>query len=111
MNYVIIGTGAAGIMAAKEIRKLKKDAQITMISADEQVHSRCMLHKYLSHERTAEELSFVEEDFFEKIRSRKYTDILKLSIRQIRWVIQREENRSVMTNCSFPQGQTVLFLL
>ena len=89
MNYVIIGTGAAGIMAAKEIRKLKKDAQITMISADEQVHSRCMLHKYLSHERTAEELSFVEEDFFEK----------------------REENRSVMTNCSFPQGQTVLFLL
>mgnify|MGYP007128031303 FL=1 len=33
-------------------------------SADEQVHSRCMLHKYLSHERTAEELSFVEEDFF-----------------------------------------------
>ena len=89
MNYVIIGTGAAGIMAAKEIRKLKKDAQITMISADEQVHSRCMLHKYLSHERTAEELSFVEEDFFEKIRSRKYTDILKLSIRQIRWLIQR----------------------
>ena len=66
MNYVIIGTGAAGIMAAKEIRKLKKDAQIPMISADEQVHSRCMLHKYLSHERTAEELSFVEEDFFEK---------------------------------------------
>lgn len=111
MNYVIIGTGAAGIMAAKEIRKLKKDAQITMISADEQVHSRCMLHKYLSHERTAEELSFVEEDFLRKIRSRKYTDILKLSIRQIRWLIQREENRSVMTNCSFPQGQTVLFLL
>ena len=65
MNYVIIGTGAAGIMAAKEIRKLKKDAQITMISADEQVHSRCMLHKYLSHERTAEKLSFVPEDFFE----------------------------------------------
>ena len=89
MNYVIIGTGAAGIMAAKEIRKLKKDAQITMISADEQVHSRCMLHKYLSHERTAEELSFVEEDFLRKIRSRKYTDILKLSIRQIRWLIQR----------------------
>ena len=46
MNYVIIGTGAAGIMAAKEIRKLKKDAQITMISADEQVHSRCMPVSY-----------------------------------------------------------------
>ena len=43
MNYVIIGTGAAGIMAAKEIRKLKKMHRLSMISADEQVHSRCML--------------------------------------------------------------------
>ena len=111
MNYVIIGTGAAGIMAAKEIRKLKKDAQITMISADEQVHSRCMLHKYLSHERTAEELSFVEEDFFEKNQIAEVYGHIEVSIRQIRWLIQREENRSVMTNCSFPQGQTVLFLL
>lgn len=102
---------SGGDHGRKRDQKAEKDAQITMISADEQVHSRCMLHKYLSHERTAEELSFVEEDFFEKIRSRKYTDILKLSIRQIRWLIQREENRSVMTNCSFPQGQTVLFLL
>lgn len=68
MKYVIIGTGAAGITAAKEIRKLEEKAKITMISADEHVHSRCMLHKYLSHEKTAEELSFVEEDFFEKNR-------------------------------------------
>ena len=109
MNYVIIGTGAAGIMAAKEIRKLKKDAQITMISADEQVHSRCMLHKYLSHERTAEELSFVEEDFFEKNQiAEVYGHIEVIDTAN---QIQREENRSVMTNCSFPQGQTVLFLL
>lgn len=68
MRYVIIGTGAAGITAADEIRRLKKDAEILMISADSQVHSRCMLHKYLSHERTAEELDFTEEGFFEKKR-------------------------------------------
>ena len=55
---------SGGDHGRKRDQKLKKDAQITMISADEQVHSRCMLHKYLSHERTAEELSFVEEDFF-----------------------------------------------
>ena len=68
MRYVIIGTGAAGITAADEIRRQKEDAEILMISADAQVHSRCMLHKYLSHERTAKELDFTEEGFFEKKR-------------------------------------------
>ena len=65
MGYVILGVGAAGITAAKTIRKADKETEITMISTDERVHSRCMLHKYLSHERTAEELNFVPEDFFE----------------------------------------------
>ena len=68
MKYVIIGTGAAGITAADEIRKLEKDAELLMVSVDSQVHSRCMLHKYLSHERTEEELDFTEENFFEKKR-------------------------------------------
>lgn len=68
MMHVIIGGGAAGITAAREIRGWQPDAQIVMICADEQVHSRCMLHKYLSHERTAEELDFTEEGFFDKNR-------------------------------------------
>lgn len=68
MRYVIIGTGAAGITAAEELRKQHSEAQIVMISSDEQVHSRCMLHKYLSHERTAEELDFTQDGFFEKNR-------------------------------------------
>ena len=68
MLHVIIGGGAAGVTAAREIRGWQPDAQIDMICADEQVHSRCMLHKYLSHERTAEELDFTEEGFFEKNR-------------------------------------------
>ena len=102
---------SGGIMAAKEIRKLKKDAQITMISADEQVHSRCMLHKYLSHERTAEELSFVEEDFFEKNQIAEVYGHIEVIDTANQMVDTKEENRSVMTNCSFPQGQTVLFLL
>lgn len=66
MRYVIIGVGAAGMTAAKEIRSLESDAQITMIAPDEYVHSRCMLHKYLSHERDEKGLNFTEEDFFEK---------------------------------------------
>ena len=51
MIHVIIGVGAAGITAAKTIRENDPDAAITMISTDEHVHSRCMLHRYLSHER------------------------------------------------------------
>lgn len=66
MGYVILGVGAAGITAAKTIRKAEKEAEITMISTDRQVHSRCMLHKFLSHERSAEGISFVDPDFFEK---------------------------------------------
>lgn len=65
MIHIIIGVGAAGITAAKTIRTLDPDAYITMISTDEYVHSRCMLHRYLSHERDEEALSFVDSDFFD----------------------------------------------
>ena len=66
MEYVILGAGAAGITAAKTIRKADKNGKITVISTDTQVHSRCMPHKYLSHERDAAGISFVDPDFFEK---------------------------------------------
>ena len=39
-----------------------------MISTDEFVHSRCMLHRYLSHERDEETLSFVDKNFFSSDR-------------------------------------------
>lgn len=65
-KFVIVGAGAAGIAAAERIRLYNKDAAIIMMSVDEYSHSRCMLHKFLGGERTEEELSFVEPDFFEK---------------------------------------------
>lgn len=64
MKHVIIGVGAAGMTAAKKIRDCDKDAQITMISTEDLVHSRCMLHKYLSHERDDKGLNFTPETFF-----------------------------------------------
>lgn len=66
MKYVIIGAGAAGITAAKTIRGLQPEASITIISEDTRVHSRCMLHRYLSHERDEAGISFIPEDFFEE---------------------------------------------
>lgn len=64
MKYVIIGTGAAGMKAARTIREFHPKHEITMISSDEYVHSRCMLHKYISGERNEQELNFTEENFF-----------------------------------------------
>ena len=65
-RFVIIGAGAAGITAAKTLRAFRPQDVITVLSTDEQVHSRCMLHKFLGHERTAEGINFVPADFFEK---------------------------------------------
>lgn len=73
MRQVIIGAGAAGITAAKTIRELDGSCEILVVSKEEQVHSRCMLHKYLSGERTGEEINFVPEDFFEKNRIGRIT--------------------------------------
>ena len=67
MTHVIIGAGAAGISAAKTIRTLKPNEAIILVSVDDQIHSRCMLHKYLSYEREEESLSFVPADFFESL--------------------------------------------
>lgn len=66
MRHVIVGIGAAGITAARTLRELRPQDEIVMLSVEEKPHSRCMLHKYLGHERTAESLNFVSEDFFEK---------------------------------------------
>lgn len=66
MKHVIIGVGAAGMTAAKTLRQERPQDEILMISQDDQIHSRCMLHYYLAHERGAEQLNFTPEDFFEK---------------------------------------------
>ncbi|WP_040196519.1 NAD(P)/FAD-dependent oxidoreductase [Candidatus Soleaferrea massiliensis] len=68
MRHLIIGASAAGLTAAKTIRSIDRDCEITVVSKDDKVHSRCMLHKYLSGERTAEGISFVPEDFFQENR-------------------------------------------
>ncbi len=65
MKYVIIGAGVAGIEGAKVIRQQDQAGEITMVSEDAFVHSRCMLHKYISGERDEKGLDFTQKDFFE----------------------------------------------
>ena len=74
MKYVIIGIGAAGMTAAKTLRELAPEDEIVMISVDEKPHSRCMLHKYLSHERNEDGLNFVLQISLRKTGSPRLQD-------------------------------------
>ncbi|WP_368490658.1 NAD(P)/FAD-dependent oxidoreductase [Clostridium sp. BJN0013] len=65
-KYVIIGASAAGINAAKTLRKLDGNSRITIISKDKSVYSRCMLHKVLDGSRNLNTINFIEDDFFQK---------------------------------------------
>lgn len=68
IDYVILGASAAGINAAKTLRELDKDASILIISRDEKIYSRCMLHHVISNHKTVEKINFVEDDF-EKVNN------------------------------------------
>lgn len=66
MRYIVVGASAAGISGAKTLRELDKDAEIILVSKDENVYSRCILHHYISGHRDIEPLDFTDRDFFEK---------------------------------------------
>jgi nitrite reductase (NADH) large subunit len=66
MRYVIIGAGAAGISAAKVLLEREKGSDIILISTDETVYSRCMLHHVLADKRNLDSISFIDKDFFKK---------------------------------------------
>lgn len=66
MRYVVIGDSAAGISGAKTLRELDKDAEIVLISKDENVYSRCILHHYISNHRDVDALNFTSKNFFEE---------------------------------------------
>jgi len=83
MVYVVIGASASGISGAKTLRKLNKDAKIILISKDEYVYSRCILHHYISGHRNIDELNFSDLDFFEEnnIEWEKGVEVIKLDAR------------------------------
>lgn len=67
-TYVIIGASIAGVTAVKTIRDLDKKAKIIVVSKDEYIYSRCMLHHIISGHREIEGINginFVNKDFME----------------------------------------------
>lgn len=81
MRYVVIGASAAGISGAKTLRELDENAEIVLISKDEYIYSRCILHHYISGVRTVEQLDFSEKNFIEKynILWKKGVEVIKLN--------------------------------
>ena len=66
MKYVVLGASAAGISGGTELRNLDKDAEITLVSKDDKIYSRCILHHYMEGIRDVKKLEFVEDNFIEK---------------------------------------------
>lgn len=66
MRYVIVGSSAAGINGIRGIRKLDKEGEIILVSKDEAIYSRCILHHYMEGIRDLPKLCFVEKDFIEE---------------------------------------------
>jgi len=68
MNYLIIGAGAAGVSAAKEILKNKKDDDRLFVFTDENYpfYYRPRLIECLSGEVEVEEIIINDQDWFEK---------------------------------------------
>jgi len=65
MRHVIIGASAAGLNAAQTIRSLCPTDEIMVISSEDKIYSRCMLHHLVSGHRTVDSIGFVAPDFFE----------------------------------------------
>lgn len=80
MKYLVLGASAAGINGAEELRRNDPKAEITLVSADDKIYSRCMLHYYISGHRTLESLNFKSADFFKKNNIRWVSNASALSI-------------------------------
>jgi NAD(P)H-nitrite reductase large subunit len=65
MRHIIVGAGAAGISALRNILKEKPDDSVVVVSQDEEVYSRCMLHRFISGERDADSINFINDDVFQ----------------------------------------------
>ena len=63
MKYLILGASASGLNGARELRMLDKNADITLVSIDDKIYSRCMLHYYISGKRNEESLNFMPKNF------------------------------------------------
>lgn len=93
MKYLILGASASGVNCAKTIRELDPHGQITMVSKDKSIYSRCMLHHIIGKKRNIEELNFADEKFSEayKINWLKNTGVENLDTNNRKVILDNGE--------------------
>ncbi|MGG7212201.1 NAD(P)/FAD-dependent oxidoreductase [Clostridium nigeriense] len=96
MKYVIIGASASGINAARTLRQFDKNCDITLISKDIYVYSRCILHHFLDGRREIEDLDFTPDNFFDmyKIEWIKGVEVTGIDIKEKKLALDNGENIS-----------------
>ncbi len=96
MVYVIVGASASGINAAKTLRENDKNAEIILVSKDEYVYSRCILHHFLDGRREIEALDFTPNNFFEmyKIKWIKGVEVVGIDIKEKKLKLSNNEDLS-----------------
>ncbi len=93
MKFVIIGNSAAGLSAAENIRKLRRDADIAIIGKEPHTaYLRCMLKYVLSGEKDIKEIYYKKGDFYNKFDLKTYLGIAaKLVLPKEKKVILNDE--------------------
>lgn len=96
MVYVIVGASASGINAAKTLRENDKNTEIILVSKDEYVYSRCILHHFLDGRREIEALDFTPNNFFEiyNIKWIKGVEVIGIDIKEKKLTLSNNENLS-----------------
>ncbi len=94
MTYVIVGASASGINAARTIREHDKNAEIILVSKDEYVYSRCILHHFLDGRRNIEALDFTPDNFFKmyNIKWIKGLEVTGIDTKEKRLMLSDGEN-------------------
>ena len=96
MAYVVVGASAAGINAAKTLREIDKNIEIILVSKDEYVYSRCILHHFLDGRRDIKSLDFTIDSFFEKYKIKwiKGIEVIGIDVKEKKLKLSNNENLS-----------------
>ena len=71
MRYVVIGASAAGISGAKTLRELDKEAEIILVSKDENVYKVIITEEAIKEKKQPELLRLAENETRPAIKVKK----------------------------------------
>ncbi|MCF0145345.1 MAG: NAD(P)/FAD-dependent oxidoreductase [Eubacterium sp.] len=94
-RFVVIGASAAGVNAVKKLRQLNPDGDITLISEDEAIYSRCILYHHLKGIRDLESMNFAGSDFQERMRLNWIKGVRAAGVRPEDKVVLLSDGREV----------------